>query len=323
MIEHKNVIHKSSTNFILRILYYFITQLRMFLNLINAKDISFWIFFIGGETLLLPLIGAKLNKKKVLMLVAGFPSRGSLVNADPFFPLQILLSKFSFNLSNKILVYSEKIILERNIRKINKKVLIFRQHFINLDDYKNSIMLTHRPEIIGYLGGIEILKGIKNFIYGVTPLLKENKYLKVIIAGEGDTKLTNELIEYSFKQNISENIYFKGWIDPKDVPEFLNGIKYLIIPSYTEGLPNVILEGMASGVCIISTSVGAITDVIIDGKTGFLLKDNNPSNIIIGIKKAMNYSNLNEISENAKNFIKLFFSYEYCLKNFKKILEKL
>ena len=170
---------------------------------------------------------------------------------------------------------------------------------------------------------IEILKGIKNFINGVTPLLKDNKYLKVIIAGEVDTKLTNELIEYSFKQNISENIYFKGWIDPKDVPEFLNGIKYLIIPSYTEGLPNVILEGMASGVCIISTSVGAITDVIIDGKTGFLLKDNNPSNIIIGIKKAMNYSNLNEISENAKNFIKLFFSYEYCLKNFKKILEKL
>jgi glycosyltransferase involved in cell wall biosynthesis len=46
----------------------------------------------------------------------------------------------------------------------------------------------------------------------------------------------------------------------------------LVIPSYTEGLPNIMLEAMACGTPMLASPVGAIEDVIKDEETGFILR---------------------------------------------------
>ena len=102
-------------------------------------------------------------------------------------------------------------------------------------------------------------------------LLKDYK-IKFLIAGEGE--LHNEM-----KTFISENdsdIDFIDWIPHNELPDNLNRLKLFVLPSYNEGLPNIIMEAMACGTPVLATSVGAIPDIIEDGKTGFIMANNSP-----------------------------------------------
>ena len=52
-----------------------------------------------------------------------------------------------------------------------------------------------------------------------------------------------------------------------------------LLPSYSEGCPNSVLEAMASGLFVISTGVGALSEVIEDGVNGFIVKPENPQEL--------------------------------------------
>ena len=92
------------------------------------------------------------------------------------------------------------------------------------------------------------------------------------------SKLNNLNCEFHFigpipKQNqlIKENVIYHGSITNQDeIKEITRNSDVLICPSYSEGMPNVIMEGMASGLAIIASNVGAV-DLLVSNKNGYLL----------------------------------------------------
>ena len=98
-------------------------------------------------------------------------------------------------------------------------------------------------------------------------LLREHGYKVVcFIAGQGDLK---EILEQeAMRLGISETVHFLGYVVSSY--QYLQLFDLFVLPSLWEGLPNVVIEAMASRVPVVATNVGGVHELITDGVTGFL-----------------------------------------------------
>ena len=96
----------------------------------------------------------------------------------------------------------------------------------------------------------------------------------------------------------------------------------LICPSWSEGMPNVILEAMANGLTVIATDVGAV-NVLVNEKTGYLIDNSVPELIRNEIEKILASSNeeLDSKKQNALNYIKESFVWEKLINKFLNLIK--
>lgn len=118
------------------------------------------------------------------------------------------------------------------------------------------------------------------------------------------------------KQIQNKSIVYHGEIrDKLKLTKLIKTCDVLICPSWSEGMPNVILEAMALGLTVIATDVGAV-NVLVNNKTGYLI--NNSNEIESAIKQICNSSNdeINAKKQNALNFIGSNFVWENLIDRF-------
>lgn len=314
--------HVGGTNIFTRIMGYIYTQLNISHHLVKMTGhVDFWVFFIGGEGLLLPMLAALLLRKKVTLVLAGFPARGSLVQKDVFSKPISFLSNINLALSTKIIVYSKIIIQERGLEKYGNKISIACEHIINLDEFRINKQIIDREKNVGYIGTISKIKGVPNLMQAIPNILNEDNRIEFIIGGDGDA--FNETEEFISENRLNDSVKLPGWIPHNHLPEYLNELKLLVLPSYTEGLPNIVLEAMACGTPVLATPVAAVPDIIKDGETGFIMANNSPECIAKNVTRALEHPNLETIVENAKELVERKFTYEAAVNRWKKILEGL
>lgn len=128
----------------------------------------------------------------------------------------------------------------------------------NCENYCHTmVMLGRLGERKGTYDLIASIKQAKNIVPD----------LKCYLAGDGDIEKCRAIIE---NERLENNIDIVGWADISKKIELLKKSSILILPSYNEGLPMAILEGMASGKVVISTTVGAIPEVV-EKENGILI----------------------------------------------------
>lgn len=98
----------------------------------------------------------------------------------------------------------------------------------------------------------------------------------------GYTDYLHELIR---DNGLEETVYMLGW--RSDVPGLMRLADSLVLPTHTEGLGRVIAEAMLLRLPVISTPVGGVTDLIIDGETGLLIPVNDEKALAEGLEKLM------------------------------------
>lgn len=293
---------------ILKILEHPIVQLR-----IGFKLIARWgeydkiIFFMGGQKMLLPLIVAKLLRKRSYLLFAGNEvfveqSTSRLVAGAVSFILKIMLE-----LIDGIILYTPKLIQEWDLNKYRNKISFAYEHHYDFEKYKPTTRVTER-KYVGFIGRLEREKGFIEFVKAVKDLK-----LPVLVGGVGSLK--------SFVEG--SDIRYLGWVNHDDIPQILNNIRLLVVPSYTEGLPNIVLEAMACGTPVLATAVGSVPDIIEDGVTGFLIEDNNPKNLRECILRLYNdIGKLEKVSVNARKSVFKRFTFDKVVEIWRKIIEE-
>jgi len=308
--------HTTSTFFIKRIFNYISLQLKISWMIFRTqKHIDIFIFFIGSDGLLLPMVCAHLLRKKVLFLYAGSLVKSS--NTDPLvFGLKIL-QFFTCTLADKIIVYSDRIISDYSLERWTGKIVIARQHYIDFDSFNIKKEYHFRENIVGYVGRFSEEKGIVHLLHAVPVTLIKKPEVKFLFIGDGP--LQHTVNQYILDNNLSDTIILHGWVSHDVLPVCFNHMNLLVIPSDTEGLPNVMLEAMACGTPVLATPVGAITDVIIDGKTGFIMENNSPECIAQNVIRALRSPDLESIAENGRRFIEENFTFGKTLETWNRV----
>ncbi len=115
--------------------------------------------------------------------------------------------------------------------------------------------------VITYVGRLESVKGADDFLAAATPLKKNYPQLKVQVVGW--YKDGHPLVK-----QYQDQVTFTGLRD--DIPAILSETDIFVMPSYSEGLSNAIMEAMSSSCACIATEVGGNAFLIQNGVSGFL-----------------------------------------------------
>jgi glycosyltransferase involved in cell wall biosynthesis len=318
---------KETKTIFTRILRYIYLQLKLSFLLIKlSKKYNIVIFFMESGAYL-PAVVAKLLRKKIILLLPSqileHARSPQIATYKSFiYNFLICLQPLSYKLSDRIIVYSPRLITEWNLKKYESKILIAHRHFLNFSSFTLRKKVSERENLIGYIGRLSKEKGVLNLVRAVPLILKSRKDVSFSIIGDGELFLEiNDIIR---REKLDRHLKLEGWVSHEKLSDYLNSFKLVILPSYTEGLPNVILEAMACGTPVLATPVGAIPDVIKNEETGFLLKSNDLKHIAEKIIELLNEPELLEkVSFNAYNFVRENFNYRKVLENWRKIIESI
>lgn len=126
--------------------------------------------------------------------------------------------------------------------------------------------LVEKPTIL-FLGQVGARKGVPELVRALTKLPRDREW-RAIIAGNGEVEQTRGEI---VRLGLAERVEVPGWVGPAEVRALLRAATILVLPSHEENLPMSVIEGMAHGLAIVTTPVGAVEDIIRSGETGLLV----------------------------------------------------
>ena len=298
---------------------FFLMQLKISRNILKMRRKVDFLVFLYGSDLTLPLLLAKMLGKKVLLVTTGSSAEASRSIGSPYTKFLRIMEKVSYGMVDRIVVYSSHLVEEWNLEKHQNKISIAYRHYLNFEQFKVVKDCTERKMLIGFVGRLSQEKGVLEFVKAVPLILEKRPDLNFIIGGDGS--LRDNIEKFVAKNNLNEKVKLVGWIPHEKLPDYLNELKLFVLPSYTEGLPNLILEAMACGAPVLATPVGAIPDVIKDGETGFIMEDNSPECIAKNIIRVLECPYLEKIVENARELVENEFTYEKAVEKWREIFE--
>ena len=318
---------KEDSSLLQRIIHNLSAQVQVILALTRILDKCDIVFYDVGEyRQLIAIIFAKVLRKTTLvyhhggnkLLEAQLQYRSGASRVIPY--IQECMLRLCYRMVDYVLCLSPSIVEFGELQEFRKKIL-FARHFVDIDRFKLVKPLSGKQNLIGYIGRITAKKGIMNIVQALPIILRDCPEIHFVIAGKGD--LVGPLKSWIAKEGLLGSVTILPWIPDNSYPEQLSRLKFLLLPSYEEGVPATVLEAMACGVIPIVTPVGGIPDVVSDEDTGFLIHNNNPSSIAACVIKAVNSPKLDLISKRGAEFVRKEYSLDAVVRNYRGILESI
>lgn len=159
----------------------------------------------------------------------------------------------------------------------------------NAIEIPKEISHNYKEQNLLFLGRLCKEKGIYELLDAVMELKPEFPELQMYLGGvwvEEELEKKAELC--------GDFVHYLGWIDAKEKDAYLQRCNLFVLPTYFEGLPMSLLEGMAYGCACIATEVGGIPQVMTNRKDGLLIPAKNVQALKEAIKELLQNSKLQE-----------------------------
>ncbi len=122
--------------------------------------------------------------------------------------------------------------------------------------------------VMGCIGRLSREKGQALLIEAGGRLVRQGAVFTIVFVGDGPER--ESLVEKAQASGIGSHVRFLGHV--KNPSEIYANLDMLVLPSFKEGMPNVILEAMQWQLPIVSTSVGAVPEMLVHGVSGLLVR---------------------------------------------------
>lgn len=238
---------------------------------------------------------------------------------------------FTLNSSEKIITVSSDLAKIINQMEIDSNKVTVLRNAVDISRFKPIKNVSMRKEynikeneiLILFIGHLEPFKGIFELLNAFKKIIKKN--VKLIIIGEGHSE--NEVKEIVSKYNLTDKIIFTGKVSPNVIQNYYQMADIFTLPSYTEGLPLVVIEAMACGLPVIVSNVGGIPEIAKDNINGFVIPPRDDEkltqklNILVNNEKLreefgkMSFKKIDEEFNIDKKVIKLIDLYKSLLDN--------
>lgn len=149
-----------------------------------------------------------------------------------------------------------------------------------LDDgklFRNEICAKVKDIVIAVVGSLRIEKGQHLLLDVVSSTSLHKLPLKYVFIGDGHQEYVNYLKQRADELGISDYVVFTGYRN--DIPDVLAAVDLVVIPSVTESFSLVAVEAMRAGKAVVSTMCGGPSEIIVDGKTGYLVPLNDANSM--------------------------------------------
>lgn len=185
----------------------------------------------------------------------------------------------------------KKIITIPNCIEISK-------NFLDRNLIRKELLIKDDEHILLFVGRLHEIKGLIYLVSAMKVIHENDNISRLIIVGndQGQRKVLDDLIA---KLQLEKNISFIPETSHEKVFRYMRASDIFILPSLSEGFPMVLLEAMSSGIPIIASDTGGISEIVRDSWNGFLVRTRNPEDIAEKTLLLLNDNSLRKkISEN-------------------------
>lgn len=140
---------------------------------------------------------------------------------------------------------------------------------------------TDEPYLL-CIGRLSAQKGQLLLIEAIDKLRKRGRKVRLVLAGDGEMR--EEIEAYCRQHDLTGQITITGWIDSQTVKHWLEGCLAMVLPSFAEGLPVVIMEAFARRKPVLTTWIAGIPELVKDRENGLLFPAGNIDAIVSAIE---------------------------------------
>jgi L-malate glycosyltransferase len=162
-----------------------------------------------------------------------------------------------------------------DLEKFNRENIVW-----NIKEERKKLGISEDDFVLGFAGRLVERKGWREFLEASKILIKENKKIKFLIAGNGRDR--EALIKFIKLNRLEKNVIFLGYVS--DMTWFYSLLDCFVIPSHWEPMGLTEIESQALMVPVISANVPALNEIIIDSENGLLFEVRNVDDFVEKIK---------------------------------------
>lgn len=182
--------------------------------------------------------------------------------------------------------------------------------------------IAQSPPKILFVGWLEDFKGVFELLEVCVSLRDANVDFRLTFAGNG--RCIEEAHDFVSRHSLANLVYFAGWVDSAELDALLTEASIFVLPSWSEGLPNAMIEAMAAGLAIIVTEVGVISDFVVNNQNGIVIPAKSTEDLKVALQSLISDVSLrNRLAVNGHITAKSNFASESSILELSTIIEEI